>query len=112
MILVKTEKQPNSDGHAINQRKVEGVIWVRMYAPMSDAPLENLDSQEIWVDLYEAAEITGYSVVGLRGIVSRMSQLPEAEREVRVRKRTGRWELWLPNLINYLGKPKHGPRNK
>jgi hypothetical protein len=79
---------------------------------MSDAPLENLDSQEIWVDLYEAAEILGYSVIGVRKIAHRMAKLPEDEREVKVRKRTGRWELWLPNLLTYIGKPKHGPHNK
>ncbi|MEO8609220.1 MAG: hypothetical protein ABI690_15120 [Chloroflexota bacterium] len=80
--------------------------------PMSDAELEKIDSQEIWVDLYEAAEITGYSVVGLRKVVRRMLELPETERHVKVRKRTGRWELWLPNLLTYLNQPKHGPHNK
>ena len=79
---------------------------------MSDVELEKVEPQEIWVDLYEGAQITGYSVVGLRKVVRRMVDLPEAEREVKIRKRTGRWELWLPNLLTYIDRPKHGPRNK
>jgi hypothetical protein len=78
--------------------------------PMADAELEKLDSPEIWVDLYEGAEITGYSVVGLRKIAHRMMQLPEEERQVKVRKRTSRWELWLPNLLAYVNQPNRGSR--
>ena len=78
--------------------------------PMADQELEKIDSPEIWVDLYEGAEITGYSVVGLRKVVRRMIELPEAEREVKVRKRTGRWELWLPNLLAYVNQPNRGSR--
>ena len=32
---------------------------------MSDAELEKLDSQEIWVDIYEAAAFTGYSIAAM-----------------------------------------------
>jgi len=79
---------------------------------MADAELEKLDSQEIWVDLYEAAEFTGYSVVGLRKLIARTNQKPEEERELRVRKRTSRWELWLPDLIAYTQQSNRGPNRK
>ncbi|MBZ0287917.1 MAG: hypothetical protein K8I30_09910, partial [Anaerolineae bacterium] len=67
---------------------------------------------EIWVDLYEAAEITGYSVVGLRKLISRVNQKPEEERELRVRKRTSRWEIWLPDLLVYAKQSNRGPNRK
>lgn len=79
---------------------------------MSDAPLENLDSQEIWVDLYEAAEITGFNRGSIRNIAQRISRLPEEEREIKLRKRSSRWELWLPDLLAYIKNPGHGPQRK
>jgi hypothetical protein len=80
--------------------------------PMSDAELEKLDSQEIWVDLYEAAEVTGYSRTSIRNLVYRVSQQPEDEREIQLRKRSSRWELWLPDIMAYLKGPRHFPQRK
>jgi hypothetical protein len=79
---------------------------------MSDAELEKTETQAIWVDLYEAAEITGYSVIGVRKIVQKMNLLSQEEREVNIRKRTGRWELWLPDLLVYISQSKRGPHRK
>jgi hypothetical protein len=79
---------------------------------MSDAELEKLDSQEIWVDLYEAAEFTGYSRPSVRNLVYRLSQQPEEEREIKLRKRSSRWELWLPDFLAYIKAPGHGPQRK
>ena len=79
---------------------------------MSDMELNKIESKEIWVDLYEAAELTGYSIVGLRGVIQRMKQLAEEEREIKVRKRTGRWELWLPDILIYVDRPNRGPNRR
>jgi hypothetical protein len=79
---------------------------------MSDAELEKLDSQEIWVDIYEAAERTGYSVDGMRKVAQRIGRQPEEEREIKMRKRTSRWELWLPDVIDYVQRPIRGARSK
>lgn len=79
---------------------------------MSDAELEKLDSQEIWVDLYEAAEISGYNRASIRNLIQRISQQPEDEREINLRKRSSRWELWLPDFVAYIKIPGHGPHRK
>jgi hypothetical protein len=80
--------------------------------PMSDAELEKLDSQEIWVDLHEAAEKTGYSIDGIRKVAQRISRQAEAEREIKMRKRSSRWEMWLPDLIAYVERPFRGAQPK
>jgi hypothetical protein len=77
---------------------------------MSDAELEKLDSQEIWVNTAEAAEITGYNFESIRSVVKRIANQPEEEREIKLRKRAYRWELWLPDLMKYVVKPGRGPR--
>jgi len=79
---------------------------------MSEADLEKIDSKGIWVDIFEAAEITGYNYHSMRSLVQRISNQPEAEREIRIRKRTSRWELWLPDIYAYLDKPGRGPKHK
>jgi hypothetical protein len=87
-------------------------VWVKVWMPMSDAELEKLDSQEIWVVLYEAAELTGYSIDGVRRVANRIGKLPEEERPIRMRKRSSRWELWLPDLLAYMDQNNHGPHRK
>jgi hypothetical protein len=77
---------------------------------MSDA--DKVDSQEIWVDLYEAAEITGYSLEGVRRVAHRIGKLPEEDRPIKMRKRSSRWELWLPDLFVYMNQDNRGPHRK
>lgn len=79
---------------------------------MSDAELEKLDSQEIWVVLYEAVELTGYSIDGIRRIANRIGKLPAEERPIKMRKRSSRWELWLPDLLVYMNEQNRGPHQK
>ena len=79
---------------------------------MSDAELEKTESKEIWVDIYEAAEMAGYNYHSMRRLVQKVANQPEAEREIRLRKRTSRWELWLPDMFAYLDKPGRGPQPK
>jgi hypothetical protein len=77
---------------------------------MSEAAKKTVE--EIWVNVAEATELTGYSFDTIRMMVYRMSLKPEAEREMHLRKRANRWEMWLPDLISYLDKPGRGPRLK
>ena len=79
---------------------------------MSDKEFEKIEPKEIWVDVFEAAEMTGYSVDALRKVIARIKNLPEEEREIAMRKRTNRWELWLPDILTYLKHPSHGPYGK
>ena len=79
---------------------------------MADLEWEKVESQEIWVDLYEAAEITGYNRASIRNVIQRMNRLPEEEREIKLRKRSSRWELWLPDFIAYIRVPRRGAHRK
>jgi hypothetical protein len=79
---------------------------------MSDIELEKTESKEIWVNVAEAAELTGYNFHSIRSVVQRISSQPETEREIKLRKRAYRWELWLPDLMKYVVKPGRGPQPK
>jgi hypothetical protein len=48
----------------------------------------------------------------VRKLAYRTAQQPEDERAIKIRKRTSRWELWLPDLIDYVKNPRQGPRPK
>ena len=79
---------------------------------MSEMELEKIEPKEIWVDIHEATELTGYHLESMRKVVHRISRQPEEERDIKMRKRSSRWELWLPDLIVYLRKPGRGPHRK
>lgn len=79
---------------------------------MPDMELAKIQPQEIWVDIFEAAELTGYNYESMRSVVKRIAKQPEDGREIRMRKRTSRWELWLPDVYAYLDKPGRGPKHK
>ena len=65
--------------------------------------------QEIWVMASEGAELTGYSTRYLGQLAKKYSLLPEDERDIKVRKRGGRHELWLPDLLRYIDEIGYGP---
>ena len=65
--------------------------------------------QEIWVMTTEGARITGYSGRYLGQIAKNNLRLPENERQIRVRMRSNRHELWLPDLLRYIEEIGYGP---
>ena len=65
--------------------------------------------QQIWVMTNEGGEITGYNARYLEQLARKNLQLPEDEREIKVRKRGGRLELWLPDLLHYIKNIGYGP---
>jgi len=79
--------------------------------PWADKPDEQ-PTDEIWVMTAEAAEITHYNVLYLQKLARDSSNLPEDQRLIKVRIRSSRYELWLPDLIAYLSKPRRGPHPK
>jgi len=79
------------------------------------ATMQNLDLSSIeqtWVNTAEAAEATGYNRDYLSTLALRMSQKPENEREIKTKRRANGYEMWLPDLIVYTYKVKHGPQGK
>ena len=79
---------------------------------MSDAEIENIAAQEIWVNTNEAAEITGYFYTHVRKLARDNWNLPEDERLIRVRRRVDRYEIWLPDLMRYLKEIGRGPHKR
>jgi hypothetical protein len=74
---------------------------------MSDAELDKVEA--IWVNTAEGAEITGYNPQSLKNIAYKMAQEPEDQRVIKVRRRSSRWELWLPDLMLYVNRQRPGP---
>jgi hypothetical protein len=69
-------------------------------------------AEEIWVNVTEGAEITGYHRDYLKKLMLKIWNQPENEREMRLRKRSNGYEIWLPDLVAYIGKIGRGPYQK
>lgn len=69
------------------------------------------ETQETWVLTSEAADITGYNVNYLQKLARKLWLQNEAERLIRLRKRGGQYELWLPDLLHYMKEHGTGPQN-
>jgi hypothetical protein len=69
-------------------------------------------SKRTWVNLSEATKVTGYNLSAMRHVAHNQSKLPEEEREIKMRKRSNGWEMWLPDLMAYISKPGRGPKPK
>lgn len=70
------------------------------------------DQHEIWVNVTEAAAITGYNRDYMVKLAKRIWDKPETEREVKIRKRSNGYDLWLPDVIAYRDQANHGPYKK
>src|SRR5262245_17189770 len=79
---------------------------------MIDSVSEESTTKEIWVNAGEGAEATGYSREYVTKLAMRMAAMPEDERKIRLKKRANRYELWLPDLLNYVENIGHGPKAK
>lgn len=72
--------------------------------------IEVTPEQQIWVTTREGAEVTGYNSQYLEKLANKNSKLPEDERQIKVRKRSGLfYELWLPDLLHYISEIGYGP---
>lgn len=79
---------------------------------MTLKPTGDISVEEIWVNVTEAAEITGYSRDRVLRIAHNNWRLPEAEREIEVERRSHGYMIWLPSLYKYLDRPGKGPQRK
>jgi hypothetical protein len=77
---------------------------------MSDAKLEQ--TEETWVNVTEAAEITGYSRIHVLRLATQNWRLPENERLIRLRKRSSGYDIWLPDLASYIVNHGRGPHER
>jgi hypothetical protein len=68
--------------------------------------------EEIWVNVTEGAAITGYHPDHVRKLARDNWRLPEEKRFIKTLKRSSGYDIWLPDLVNYLTEPKRGPQPK
>jgi hypothetical protein len=68
-------------------------------------------NEESWVSTSEGAEITGYNQIYVQRLARDNWNLPEAERLIRVRKRSRGYDLWLPDLMRYMNESGNGPQS-
>jgi len=73
--------------------------------------IEIPEDKKVWVVIGEAAEITGYHRNYLQKIARKMWLQPEDERLIQLRKRASHYELWLPDLLDYIKNHGYGPHN-
>ena len=72
--------------------------------------IEIAPEQEIWVTTNEGEELTGYNRRYLKQLANKNAKLPDDERVINVRKRSGLfYELWLPDLLRYIKEIDYGP---
>jgi hypothetical protein len=79
---------------------------------MAEKPDHNINVDEIWVNVTEAAQMTDYSRDRVQRIASINWNLPEEEREIIVERRSHGYMIWLPSLLDYIRKPGKGPQPK
>jgi hypothetical protein len=65
--------------------------------------------EEIWVNVTEGAEKTGYYRDHVQKLARDNWKLPEEERLIKIRKRTNGYDIWLPDLMNYVENHGLGP---
>jgi hypothetical protein len=68
--------------------------------------------EEIWVNVTEGAEKTGYNRQYVMKLVGKIWRQPEETRPIRLRKRTNGYDIWLPDLMVYIEQSRHGPYGK
>jgi hypothetical protein len=58
--------------------------------------------EEIWVNVAEGAEKTGFHPDHVRRLARDNRRLPEDKRYIRIRKSPREYAIWLPDLIAYV----------
>lgn len=67
---------------------------------------------EEWVSTGEGAAITGYHRDYVQKLARENWKLPENERLIKIRKRARGYDIWLPDLMNYIENHGYGPIKK
>jgi hypothetical protein len=77
---------------------------------MTESDLQPVE--EIWVNVTEGAQKTGYNRNHVMRVARKIWGQPEDQRRIKIRRRTTGYELWLPDLVKYVKIPGHGPQRK
>jgi hypothetical protein len=71
--------------------------------------VNHIQADEIWVNTREGAEKTGYNRQYVKLLAMKIWRQPENERPIQIRKRSNGFELWLPDLLEYINNFGRGP---
>lgn len=74
--------------------------------------MDSTQVEEIWVNVREGAEITGYHRDHVQRLARNNLNLPDDKREIKVRLRSNGYDIWLPDLLKYVEAVGRGPRKK
>jgi hypothetical protein len=85
--------------------------YVKRTNLLSKSDIDHQMAEEAWVTTTEAAQLTSYNRNYLIRLSQKISRQPEAERQIKIRRRNG-YELWLPDLVAYIEHFGHGPHAK
>jgi len=69
-------------------------------------------TQQIWVNVTEAAELMGYNREYIKKFIMKIWKLPEDQRSIQIRKRSSGFDIWLPDLMTYFHENGRGPQAK
>ena len=70
------------------------------------------DVKRIWVSTTEGAEITGYNRDHVIKLARDNWRIEENHRLIRVRRKAGHYDIWLPDLMKYIAEHGYGPTQK
>lgn len=86
--------------------------YIKRGNPFINPVPDHQSFDEMWVNTREGAEKTGYNRQYVKLLAMRIWRQTEKERSIRIRKRSNGFELWLPDLMAYVGLPGRGPQRK
>jgi len=70
------------------------------------------DVAQVWVTVTEAAQATGYNRQYITRLAQRISYQMEDQREIKIKRYSSGYHIWLPDLIAYMSRTRHGPHPK
>jgi hypothetical protein len=111
MLLQPEDERPMQIRQTVSSYEIwlpDFIEYVAQYA----AGRLNREVKRIWVSTTEGAEITGYN----RGYINKLARdswrVEENQRLIRVRRKAGRYDIWLPDLMKYMSEYGYGPIQK
>jgi hypothetical protein len=79
---------------------------------MAEKPVHDINVDEIWVNVTEGAELLGYHRMTVFKVAQANWKLPEEDREIKVKRHTSGYMIWLPDLIKYSEQTGRAPQPK
>jgi hypothetical protein len=69
-----------------------------------DVMMTDKTVEQIWVTAKEGADITSYTPTRFGQLMKEILLQPESERPIQLRYEANRYQIWLPDLIEYVAR--------